>query len=307
MANCGKCLKPIRAIASIPAVTCMECNVQFHGRCVNLTNEDITFLSEQDQGWRCEPCSQTRRKSMKLESASNVTYEDIFKMFREIKDDFNRVEKHLGSSLDLCHTEIAETKQLLSQQKEEMTAWMKKVEDLATENVSLRKRVAELEARQDETDQYSRRNTLEIQGIPYQKNEDVVGIVKMVGRALDYPIDDMKIDACHRLRSRDASGKPPGIIVRMVRRIDAEGLLQKRRVKRNLSTHDLGMTESLAQVVYVNESLSPARRRLLAAARQVKRDKAYTYLWIRAGKIFLRKNQGDPVKVLTAMDDLNKL
>lgn len=310
MSTCGKCAKPIRTSAGLSTVSCMTCSGQFHARCANLTQEDLKFLTEQDQGWRCDPCSQARRKSLQVESGgsgSNISYDDIFKMFSDLKSDFSRVEKSLGESLNLCHEEIADTKALVNQQKTEMAAWMAKVEVLTTENTALRKRVEELEARQDESEQYSRRNTLEIHGVPFQKNEDVVGIVKTVGRALDFPIDDMQIDACHRLGNRDNSGKPPGIVVKMVRRIDAEGLLQKRRVKRNLNTHDIGMREALAQVVYVNESLSPGRRRLLAAARQVKRDKAYTYLWIRAGKIFMRKSQGDPVKVLNVMDDLKNL
>jgi hypothetical protein len=140
-----------------------------------------------------------------------------------------------------------------------------------------------------------------------ERGENIIEVVKSVGRALDYPVDDGMIDACHRLRTRDGSGKPPGIVVKMVRRVDAEGLLQKRRVKRNLNTHDLGMTSKPAEVVYVNESLSPARRRLLNAARQVKKDKNYTYLWIRGGKILLRKSSGDSVKVLSSLSDLDTL
>lgn len=139
-----------------------------------------------------------------------------------------------------------------------------------------------------------------------EKGENVVALVKTVGRALDYPVEDNMIDACHRLRTREGSGKPPGIIVKMVRRLDAEGLLQKRRVKRNMNTHDLGLTAKPAEVVYVNESLAPERRRILNAARLLKREKGYTYLWIRGGKIFLRKSDGDRVIVLDSMDDLDK-
>ncbi|KAG8284910.1 hypothetical protein J6590_092326 [Homalodisca vitripennis] len=113
------------------------------------------------------------------------------------------------------------------------------------------------------------------------------------------------VDACHRLRARDGTGKPPGIVVKMVRRLDAEALLQKRRVKRNLNTHDIGLTSAPAEVVYLNECLSPARRRLLHAARQVKKEKGYTYLWIRGGKILLRKDQGAKVKVVLSTADLN--
>ncbi|KAG8304976.1 hypothetical protein J6590_081088, partial [Homalodisca vitripennis] len=117
----------------------------------------------------------------------------------------------------------------------------------------------------------------------------------------------MMVDSCHRLKTRDGSDRLPGIVVKMVRRIDAEGLLHKRRVKRNLNSHDLGMTDKPAEVVYVNECLSAGRCRMLNAARQAKREKGYTYLWIRGGKVLMRKNQGDPVKVLNSMDNISDL
>lgn len=53
---------------------------------------------------------------MVLESTTsrNITFDDIFKMFSELKTDFNRVEKNLGDSLNLCHDEIADTKSLVN-------------------------------------------------------------------------------------------------------------------------------------------------------------------------------------------------
>ncbi|XP_039295428.1 uncharacterized protein LOC120353938 [Nilaparvata lugens] len=140
-----------------------------------------------------------------------------------------------------------------------------------------------------------------------QKGENVVAIVKDVGRSLGYPIEDTMIDACHRLRSRVGSDKHPGIIVKMVRRLDSEELLQKRRVKRNFNTHDMGLTSGPAVPIYINESLSPARRSLYNAARQVKKDKNFEYLWVRSGKIFLRKKQGSNVITVRKIEDLKDL
>jgi len=302
--NCKVCLKGLRNKAK---VSCIDCQGTFHGKCVNMSAEDIGYLTEEGNVWRCEPCSKTRRKSMVLDTKSQVTYDDIFKLMTELREDFRRVEVNLGASLNSCHEELTETKKIVSQQKEELEAWMATVEALRSENCALRKQVTSLEARLDDAEQYSRRNTLEIQGIPLQRGEDVVALVKDVGRALDYPVDDAMIDACHRVRAREGSGKPPGIVVKMVRRLDAEALLQRRRVKRNLNTHDIGLTSAAAAVVYVNESLSPSRRRLLQAARGIKEEKNYSFLWVRGGKILLRKVAGDKVHVITHMDDLTSL
>lgn len=58
---------------------------------------------------------------------------------------------------------------------------------------------------------------------------------------------------------------------------------------------------------YVNESLAPGRGKLQSVARQAKKDKSYTYPWIRGGKILMRKLVGDAVRVLKSMDDIAKL
>lgn len=175
------------------------------------------------------------------------------------------------------------------------------------ENNTLRQKVSTLEARIDEMEQYSRRNCVEIHGIPTHPTENVIDVVKKVGVALNFPIDETMVDACHRLHSRDQSDRPPGIIVKMVRRLDVEGLLAKRRVKRNLNTTDIGLNIPQAKVIYINESLSPARRHLFNLARAAKRDKGYTFLWVRGGKIFMRKADKMPVKVIATPADLEKL
>lgn len=305
MADCSICLKSLRNVKA--KVSCVDCGSVFHGKCVNMSAEDINFLLAETEVWRCDPCSKSRRKSMVLESKSDVSFDDIFSLITELRADFKRVEANLGASLNSCHEELAETKQIVNKQREELAAWMRTVEELRTENCTLRKQVAVLESRVDESEQYSRRNTLEIHGVPVQKGESVVSLVKAVGRALDYPVEDSMIDACHRLRVREGSGKPPGIIIRMVRRMDADALLQKRRVKRNLNTSDIGLTTTSADAVYVNESLTPARRRLLHLARQAKNEKGYAFLWIRGGKILLRKDQGAKVIVVSHLEDLKNL
>ncbi|KAG8328987.1 hypothetical protein J6590_097483 [Homalodisca vitripennis] len=56
--------------------------------------------------------------------------------------------------------------------------------------------------------------------IPVTSNEDVLTIVKDVGRALDLTISDTMMDACHRLGAKQSGNNSPGIIVKFVRRLD---------------------------------------------------------------------------------------
>lgn len=311
MSNCGKCSKTIlsRSGKNVPKIECIECKQSFHGKCVDLTPEDIKFYEENDTIWRCQPCSTERRKSMAIESApkSAVTYDDVVNLVSDLRKDIKGVENSLGVSINSAFEEIKETKNLVSKQNEDMSALLELVNKLSTENVELKNRVSALESRMDDIEQYSRRDTIEIHGVPVAAGEQVVEVVKSVVTALDLPIEDTMISACHRLRSREGTGKPPGIIVKMVRRMDAQEILKKRRVKRNFSTHHIGLTANLAVPIYINESLCPGRRRLLNAAKNIQKEKHYTFLWIRDGKILLRKSDKDPVKVVTSPADLDKL
>lgn len=87
------------------------------------------------------------------------------------------------------------------------------------ENCHLKKKDFELEIRMMDSEQYSRRKCIKIQGVPMDPQEDVVEIVKGVGAALDITLDDNMIDNCQRLEKQTTERGPPGIIVKPVRRL----------------------------------------------------------------------------------------
>ncbi|KAG8302155.1 hypothetical protein J6590_036043 [Homalodisca vitripennis] len=64
---------------------------------------------------------------------------------------------------------------------------------------------------------------------------------------------------------RAVSGRAGTIVVKFFRELDMEAFLDKRRQKRNVSSRDLGYMEGESTPVYVNESLTKAKRLLLKA------------------------------------------
>lgn len=306
MANCGTCSKGFTS--QHLKVTCVDCNRDFHGKCVSMGKSDIDYLITANLSWRCQICSIERRKSMKFESSASsgdITLQDIMEEIKAVKQiqiasssDFNKAIEHVDSKID-CHM------------KDTAAKWgkieylLEKLETIEKENHILKKKICDLEARIEDEEQYSRVNCIEIHGIPQQTNENVLQIVKEVGVAIDYKVSDDMIDNCHRL-GRSVSGKPvPGIIVKFTRRLDKEEFLRKKRVRHNLSTRHMGMNTDLP--VFINESLCPSRRRLYALARQAKKTKEYKYIWLRGGKILMRKNDGGPVKLVSSAGDLEHL
>ncbi|VVC97192.1 unnamed protein product [Leptidea sinapis] len=67
----------------------------------------------------------------------------------------------------------------------------------------------------------------------------------------------------------------------------------KSNPENKLNTVDLGIGGNKQQI-YVVEHLSPNNRNLQAQARKFKRDHLYKYLWVRNGRVLLRKDDATP-------------
>ncbi|KAG8265342.1 hypothetical protein J6590_096736 [Homalodisca vitripennis] len=127
---------------------CRDCEKEFHGSCLRMSKADIVCISVDGLEWRCQACAQTRSKSMRFDSEiteGKLTLDKLDVNTKAVKDQ--------SASLEKCLRMIAE-------------------------NRNLQEKVSSLEMRIDDLEQYSRVNSVEIHGIPQQKNEDVVAVVK---------------------------------------------------------------------------------------------------------------------------------
>ncbi|KAG8255339.1 hypothetical protein J6590_095113 [Homalodisca vitripennis] len=148
--------------------------------------------------------------------------------------------------------------------------------------------------------------------ILYSKVEENTGLlfselVKHVGKALYVNINNRMIGPCHRTSKKPRrETRLRGIIIKFVRWNDKEELMRKRREKKiDFSTRHLGLTTDIP--IYLNNSLSPARKRLLAQARQLRKERGHRYIWLRNGNILLRKEEKAPVVKIRTQADLNGL
>jgi hypothetical protein len=285
----------------------MVCKCMFHAKCVGLGEGEI---GGSYKDWRCQGCADGGRTAMQsVGESQEVTLSLLMKklMDMEVKmsETANKLETDLGQSIEFCHGDVANILRRIEVQDGRLDAYFKKFEEQEREIAALKAQNIMLQERVGELEQYSRVNCFEIHGIPQQENENVSGIVVSVGRALNYPVTEFQIDNCHRLPARQGGGRPPAIIVKMVRRSDKEAFLQKRRVKRDLCLRHLGQASDAP--IYLNESLSLERRKLLAAARKTSKEKNYKFVWVRNGKIFARRDEKSAVIHIDSMSDVERM
>jgi hypothetical protein len=325
--DCRVCLRAVER-SDKEKVSCTACGCWLHGACAGLKKVDLDYINGGGGApWRCDSCVAVRRISgsgaasplspsvLPVGSAAgslpcDITLESLAVLIQNVgvavgavRSELSRVETDLGGSLELTHTKLDDYTAQLAKQSELINNLVGTVDVLTRENDTLKNRVVDLESKLEDLQQYSRRNCIEIQGVPEERNEDVVGTVTRVGESLGFPIAEGMLDACHRL-ARGPNQKHRPIIVKFVRRFDKDSLLARRRLKPNFCTRDLGIQDNETHPIFLNECLSPARKRLLAEARVLQRQNKFKFLWVRNGSIRVRKVEGGPVIIISSKNDL---
>lgn len=226
--------------------------------------------------------------------------ESLVKEMRE----FRQESKDMGKSIDSTHEKIDEIKVLITAQREDIDKCLNAIDDLKVKNVNLQRELENVKQELCDVQQYSRRNTVDIQGVPENKPEDVFGVVRKVASVLRFDLKPEMVDAVHRLAGGDTS-RPRGIILKFVRRGDCDELLRLAKVKRGFSASELGVTSE--NKIYVNPSLSKGYRELLYFAKCAARDGRVKFAWYSNGKVLVRKRDGQPAIHITSKQQLQDL
>ncbi|CAG9137674.1 unnamed protein product [Plutella xylostella] len=102
--------------------------------------------------------------------------------------------------------------------------------------------------------------------------------------------------AVHRVaKLNQESTRPRSVVVKLSSPLVRDSLLaatktfNKDTKNDKLNTSHLGIAGDKTPI-YVTEHLSPANKVLHAAARMKSKEKGFEFVWVRKGKVFMRKN-----------------
>ena len=165
---------------------------------------------------------------------------------------------------------------------------------LLDENESLKVRVSELESIAEQSEQYSRRNSLRISNIPEGEEEETDAIVLEIADALNVDIRGYDIDRSHRVGKPDTN-KKRDILVKFA----------TYRARQRIYGARANLKKTTYNGVYVNEDLTKSRSKLLWEARQKVKGDFLWGAWSADGRLFL-KDVKDKVHKLTCSGDIVK-
>lgn len=138
-------------------------------------------------------------------------------------------------------------------------------------------------------------------------------IVKKLGETIGYSVGTDMVRHCTRIAKLNrASNRPRTIVVQfnsqMVKDYFLASVMNFNRARSNdkLNSTHIGIAGN-KDPIFVTEHLSPANKALHAAARLKAKELGYKFIWVRNGRIFLRKAEGTEQIYVRNMESLSGL
>ena len=284
--NCAPCGKKIKN--NQQAVGCDgECGRWFHVTCMKMSKDTYQQFRKDDTfKWSCnrEDCLPQPNLKEVMASFSQKLEESLSAM-REENHEVRKLATFLSEKYDELHREIETLKKERKTVKDAEMAACRAINEL------------------EELKQYQRKNNLIVYGIPTEREEDVFHKISDIGKTLGVEITRANIDAAHRLPSTKPGPQP--IIVKLNNRWKKEEILSSRRQKKTLKTSEIGYSDG--GNIYINEHLTPRNETIAKKCRELRQQGKIFATWVRDCKIYIRKNQNGPSKLISSAEILDSL
>lgn len=164
-----------------------------------------------------------------------------------------------------------------------------------------RKQIIELERQCWRNEQYSRRECLEVAGIPdftedHKLEETVIDVLNKI----DVPVQKDNIEACHWIKTKGNSKK---VIVKFSRRKDADNV---RKAKKKLKTTNLSSV-GINNPVFINDSLCKYYKTLWSKCKKLSNNKYIHSFWVTNGALRIKVTETSNVEGISHLSDLENL
>ena len=204
-----------------------------------------------------------------------------------------KTEATLGSQITDLSKEIKDTLTYLKRLEADIAV-------VKTVNDRLVERVIKTERQCWENAQYSRRDTLEIVGIPNSVGNSVLEeTVRDVFKKIGVEIDERDVQACHRLKEKERT------IVKFVNRKDCLQILRVKKDLKSLDPTELDFPENTK--IFINESLCPYYRGIWNKCKKLRAIQKIHQFYTISGLIRVKLEETGPSRIITHMVDLKEL
>lgn len=231
-------------------------------------------------------------------SAIRSLVQDTQMKHEELKKEMVSLQHSTQFSADQ-QDELKNTVGQLSSEVKKVDYFQKQLDDLKTQNAQLNLEINSREQRE-------RLLNIEIVGVPETHNEDLNKIICTIAKKGGVDITSTDIQTANRVSPKvKTPGRPRVIVAKMLTRLLKDNIISGARKHRVTST-DLHIPGN-AQQIFINEHLTPYNKQLLKQCKETAKAKEYQYIWVKNGRIFVRKCDTAPHFQITTVEHLKKL
>lgn len=307
----------------IDGVHCYACELDLHYECAGITEVGYRKLGEErKQSWRCHKCRQfginvptpqqaspavldtsnaSILREIRLLAGKLTTLESLPNEIKIVRQELEELRSTLG--------EVTNTLKVFSDRIQKTEDRLTKLENAKTDKYNaIQAQLEKMESYNDEREQFSRLNNVELKGLPQLKNENLLDVVSALGKKVHYPILKSQIDFVTRVQSRDPAHTKP-VIISFINRYVKEDFIAASRAYAKTSpimATELGGAGK-PSMVYVNDHLTLKNKSLLARAKKLAKEQEFKYVWVKFCKIFVRRDDTSPVLNIKSEKDLAKI
>ena len=159
-------------------------------------------------------------------------------------------------------------------------------------------RITQLERKCWANEQYSRRECIEISGIPSSVTNEQLEpkVIELLGK-IDVSVSSEKIEACHRIGKEGER-----TIVKFSRRKDCFAVLTAKKGFKSIDLSDIGI-----KTVYINESLCGYYKKLWYSCKKLYKNEYIHAFWTSNGTVKIRIHENGKVHAISHETDLSIL
>lgn len=233
------------------------------------------------------------------QSITSKIKNDLHQAIEQLKLDFTRTTDFLAAEL--------------SDTKKKLDGTEKQLQSLHSENARLTGELLEVGGRLRNLENTSRSCNFEIHAAPELKQENLNNVVKNLCHTLKVPITEQDVRVVRRVARMVPSKDHPRNILTTVSSqhlrdniINAFKRFNKENSANPINSSCLGIPGNFCKV-YVVEHHAPEIKKLHAAARKFAKQKSYAYVWVKHGRVFLRKAENATPIIIKSIECLNNL
>lgn len=256
--------------------------------------------------------------SFNMKQLSELLDNKLQVMQEFLSNSLTKAIKHeLNQSIEKLKSDFTDTTDFLQKEqtdiKENVVIANNKISALEAENIKLQKDMNSLTSKMEEHERSSRSNYLEIQCVPEQRTENLYGIIRKICEEIKTPIAESEILSARRLgKQKPDAERPRPVLVKLPSECKRDAIILALK-KYNKSKKDNPLNVSLlgfsgeTKKIYFAEHLTPQSSELYAKTRKHAKEKGYTYIWVKYGRILVRKSEKSPAIIIKGEDCLAKL